>query len=93
MIMAAKAFEYEDFNKFDGVRFPKIWYAGMLQYDGELKLPIHYLVSPPEIERTLGEYFVHNGIRTFACRLASIQFSWHVGLDNLFQTTWQIMRS
>ncbi|GFZ13067.1 phosphoglycerate mutase, 2,3-bisphosphoglycerate-independent [Actinidia rufa] len=35
--------------------------------DGELKLPSHYLVSPPNIERTFGEYLVHNGVRTFAC--------------------------
>ncbi|URD95267.1 2,3-bisphosphoglycerate-independent phosphoglycerate mutase [Musa troglodytarum] len=39
MVMVAKALEYEDFDKFDRVRFPKIRYAGMLQYDGELKLP------------------------------------------------------
>ncbi|KAJ1407202.1 Phosphoglycerate mutase, 2,3-bisphosphoglycerate-independent [Sesbania bispinosa] len=52
MTMIAKALEYENFDKFDRVRFPKIHYAGMLEYDGELKLPSHYLVSPPEIERT-----------------------------------------
>ena len=68
MIMLAKALEYADFDKFDRVRVPKIRYAGMLQYDGELKLPSRYLVSPPEIERTSGEYLVKNGIRTFACR-------------------------
>lgn len=72
MVMIAKALEYEDFDKFDRVRFPKIRYAGMLQYDGELKLPSHYLVSPPEIERTSGEYLVYNGIRTFACRYVTI---------------------
>ncbi|KAJ7295077.1 hypothetical protein O6H91_Y214200 [Diphasiastrum complanatum] len=81
MTMAAKAFEYEDFNKFDRVRFPKIRYAGMLQYDGELKLPSHYLVSPPEIERTSGEFFVHNGIRTFACsetvKFGHVTFFWN----------------
>ena len=49
MVLVAKAFEYEDFDKFDRVRVPKIRYAGMLQYDGELKLPSHNLVSPPEI--------------------------------------------
>lgn len=68
MVMIAKSLEYADFDKFDRVRVPKIRYAGMLQYDGELKLPSHYLVSPPEIERTSGEYLVHNGVRTFACR-------------------------
>ena len=68
MVMLAKALEYDDFDKFDRVRFPKIRYAGMLQYDGELKLPSKYLVAPPEIERTSGEYLVKNGVRTFACR-------------------------
>ncbi|GJM92759.1 hypothetical protein PR202_ga09254 [Eleusine coracana subsp. coracana] len=56
MVMLAKALEYADFDKFDRVRVPKIRYAGMLQYDGELLLPKRYLVSPPEIERTSG-YF------------------------------------
>lgn len=69
MTMLAQALEYEKFDKFDRVRVPKIRYAGMLQYDGELKLPSHYLVSPPLIERTSGEYLVNNGIRTYACRL------------------------
>lgn len=68
MTMLAQALENEKFDKFDRVRMPKIRYAGMLQYDGELKLPSHYLVSPPLIERTSGEYLVNNGIRTFACR-------------------------
>jgi 2,3-bisphosphoglycerate-independent phosphoglycerate mutase len=45
MVMIAKALEYENFDKFDRVRFPKIRYAGMLEYDGELKLPNHYLVN------------------------------------------------
>ena len=67
MVMLAKALEYEDFGKFDRVRVPKIRYAGMLQYDGELKLPSHYLVAPPEIERTSGEYLARNGVRTYAC--------------------------
>ena len=66
-----KVTEYEDFDKFDRVRFPEIRFTGMLQYDGELKLPSHYLVSPPKIERTSGEYLVHHGVRTFACRLVS----------------------
>lgn len=68
MVMLAKALEFEDFTSFDRVRHPKIKYAGMLQYDGELKLPGHFLVSPPDIDRTSGEYLVHNGISTFACR-------------------------
>lgn len=59
--------EYENFDKFDTVRFPKIRYAGMLLYDGELKLPSRHLLSPPEIERTSGEYLFHNDVCTFGC--------------------------
>lgn len=82
MVMLAKALDYDKFDKFDRVKYPKIRYAGMLQYDGELKLPSHYLVSPPEIERTSGEYLVHNGVRTFACRqVVSIIFILHFSIS------------
>ncbi|XP_058214862.1 2,3-bisphosphoglycerate-independent phosphoglycerate mutase isoform X2 [Rhododendron vialii] len=88
MVMLAKALEYEDFDKFDRVRFPKIHYAGMLQYDGELKLPSHYLVSPPEIERTSGEYLVHNGVRIFACsetvKFGHVTFFWNGNRSGYF---------
>lgn len=82
MVMAAKAFEYENFDKFDRVRVPKIRYAGMLQYDGELKLPSHYLVSPPEIDRTSGEYLTHNGVRTYACRFVPLFISCPILFSN-----------
>jgi 2,3-bisphosphoglycerate-independent phosphoglycerate mutase len=62
------AFENEDtaFDKFDrGVR-PKVIYAGMMEYDGDLHVPARYLVSPPSIDRTLGEYLAASGIRTLA---------------------------
>ncbi|XVF29484.1 hypothetical protein REPUB_Repub15cG0124700 [Reevesia pubescens] len=89
MVMVAKALEYQDFDKFDRVRFPKIRYAGMLQYDGELKLPSHYLVSPPEIDRTSGEYLVHNGICTFACsetvKFGHVTFFWNGNRSGCFK--------
>ncbi|MBA0647397.1 hypothetical protein Goklo_015284 [Gossypium klotzschianum] len=88
MVMLAKALEYQDFNKFDRVRFPKIRYAGMLQYDGELKLPSRFLVSPPEIDRTSGEYLVHNGVRTFACsetvKFGHVTFFWNGNRSGYF---------
>ena len=40
------------FDKFDRVRAPKVTYAGMLQYDGDLKLPARFLVAPPAIRNT-----------------------------------------
>ena len=45
-----------EFDKFDRVRVPKVLYAGMLEYDGDLHIPSKYLVSPPEITNTMGEY-------------------------------------
>lgn len=30
----------EDFDKFDRVRAPKVYYAGMLEYDGDLHYPV-----------------------------------------------------
>ncbi|OMO96356.1 Phosphoglycerate mutase, 2,3-bisphosphoglycerate-independent [Corchorus olitorius] len=90
MVMLAKALEYPDFDKFDRVRFPKIRYAGMLQYDGELKLPSKYLVSPPEIDRTSGEYLVKNGIRTFACsetvKFGHVTFFWNGNRSGYFNS-------
>ncbi|MFQ6668960.1 hypothetical protein Gotur_034401 [Gossypium turneri] len=88
MVMLAKALEHQDFDKFDRVKVPKIRYAGMLQYDGELKLPGHYLVSPPEIDRTSGEYLVHNGVRTFACsetvKFGHVTFFWNGNRSGYF---------
>ena len=50
------AFENDDFPWFDRVRRPKVEYAGMMEYDGDLHVPAQYLVSPPSIDRTMGEY-------------------------------------
>ena len=43
-------------------------FAGLMQYDGEEKLPRHFLVPPPDIERTTGEYLARGcGVPTYAC--------------------------
>ncbi len=55
-IEISKAFCDEEFTQFDRVRFPKTAYAGMLEYDGDLHIPPVYLVAPPEITGTMGEY-------------------------------------
>ena len=56
----------EQFDKFDRVRVPKVMYAGMLEYDGDLHIPKNYLVSPPEITNTMGEYLADTGIPVLA---------------------------
>ncbi|MDR0501738.1 MAG: 2,3-bisphosphoglycerate-independent phosphoglycerate mutase [Treponema sp.] len=60
------AFEEDNFNKFDRKRRPKICYAGMMEYDGDLHVPKRYLVNPPSIDRTMGEYLAASGVRTLA---------------------------
>ena len=54
------------FDKFDRVRVPKVVYAGMLEYDGDLHIPAKYLVNPPEITETMGEYLANTGVRQYA---------------------------
>jgi len=54
------------FDKFDRVRVPKVVYAGMLEYDGDLHIPAKYLVNPPEITQTMGEYLAGTGVKQFA---------------------------
>ena len=66
-IEISKAFESgADFDKFDRVRVPSVLYAGMLEYDGDLHIPSRYLVSPPEITNTMGEYLADTGLSQLA---------------------------
>ena len=65
-IEISRAFEEENFDKFDRVVFPKVTYAGMLEYDGDLHIPSRYHVSPPEITGTMGEFLANTGVTQYA---------------------------
>jgi len=65
-IEISRAFEEADFKAFDRKRRPEVLYAGIMEYDGDLKIPKRYLVEPPAIDRTMGEYLVRNGAVQFA---------------------------
>jgi 2,3-bisphosphoglycerate-independent phosphoglycerate mutase len=60
------AFEQEGFDKFDRVRRPDVEYAGMMQYDGDAQVPRQYIVEPPSIDRTMGEYLVASKVKLLA---------------------------
>ncbi len=60
------AFEDDDFTAFDRKRRPAVEYAGMMEYDGDLHVPKQYLVPPPSIDRTMGEYLVATGVKQLA---------------------------
>ena len=61
-----RAFEDDDLPHFDRRRRPDVLYAGMMEYDGDLHLPSRFLVDPPSIERTVGQYLAHNGVTQLA---------------------------
>ncbi|MCI5676918.1 MAG: 2,3-bisphosphoglycerate-independent phosphoglycerate mutase [Clostridia bacterium] len=67
-IEISKAFDAPEgaFDKFDRVRVPKVVYAGMLEYDGDLHIPKKYLVNPPEITNTMSEYLAGTGVSQLA---------------------------
>ena len=60
------AFDRKDFDKFDRGNYTGVLFAGMLQYDGDLKIPTDYLVQPPVIKNTLTEVLCAAGIHEYA---------------------------
>ncbi len=60
------AFEDEAFAAFERGRRPAVFYAGMMEYDGDLRVPKHYLVNPPAIDRTVGQFLCAAGVRSLA---------------------------
>lgn len=65
-IEISRAFEDASLSKFDRVRAPKVVYAGMLEYDGDLHIPSRFLVNPPSIKHTMGEYLAKTGVSQLA---------------------------
>jgi 2,3-bisphosphoglycerate-independent phosphoglycerate mutase len=87
-IEISKAFEYDGFNHFPRERRPHVLYAGMMRYDGDLRLPTNYLVDPPAIERTMGEYLARNGIRQWAGaetqKFGHVTYFWNGNRSGMF---------
>jgi 2,3-bisphosphoglycerate-independent phosphoglycerate mutase len=65
-IEITRAFDDPELRAFDRGRRPDALYAGMMEYDGDLHLPQHYLVSPPEIERPMGQMLAEAGVSQLA---------------------------
>ncbi|MBR7033002.1 MAG: 2,3-bisphosphoglycerate-independent phosphoglycerate mutase, partial [Clostridia bacterium] len=66
-IEICRAFEGDaSFDKFDRKKIPAVRFSGMLEYDGDLHIPKKYLVNPPEITNTMGEYLTESGLSIFA---------------------------
>ncbi|NRA09283.1 MAG: 2,3-bisphosphoglycerate-independent phosphoglycerate mutase [Myxococcales bacterium] len=85
-----RAFEAEHFEAFDRVTHPDVEFAGMMQYDGDLQVPAHFLVSPPAIEETLGEYLVRNRLPQLAIsetqKYGHVTYFWNGNRSGHFDT-------
>ncbi|MHA1111440.1 MAG: 2,3-bisphosphoglycerate-independent phosphoglycerate mutase [Promethearchaeota archaeon] len=65
-IQISKAFEMDEFDKFERLSFPKVEYAGLLEYDDEAHIPSQYLVQPPDIQHTLSDFLCAQNIPQYA---------------------------
>ncbi len=65
-IEISRAFTEKEFTEFDREPLPDIFYAGMMEYDGDAHVPPNYLVHPPAIDRVVTEYLCSEGIKSFA---------------------------
>lgn len=92
-IELTRAFTEPDLTEFDRGPIPDVEFAGMMEYDGDLKLPRHYLVQPPEIDRTMGEYLARNRLRQFACsetqKFGHVTYFWNGNRTGMFDPAYE----
>ncbi len=90
-IEISRAFDDESFAEFDRGDMPKVMYAGMLEYDGDLKIPSRFLVEPPCIKNTLSEFLVNNGVSQFAVsetqKYGHVTYFWNGNRSEKFSDT------
>ena len=88
-----QAFEADGFREFDRQRRPDVLFAGMMEYDGDLHVPKRYLVMPPAIDRTLGEYFARNRITQLAVsetqKFGHVTYFWNGNRSGMFDATYE----
>lgn len=93
-IEISRAFDDEIFDKFDRERRPNVVYAGMLQYDGDLKIPRNYLVNPPHIMNTLSERLVAEGIKQYAVsetqKFGHVTYFWNGNRSEKFDESLEV---
>jgi 2,3-bisphosphoglycerate-independent phosphoglycerate mutase len=92
-IEITRAFTDKQFKPFDRGAFPKVIFAGMMEYDGDLHLPQKYLVNPPEIADTLGQYLAEKKVRQFACsetqKFGHVTYFWNGNRSGYFDAKWE----
>ncbi|HEX7836378.1 MAG TPA: 2,3-bisphosphoglycerate-independent phosphoglycerate mutase [Kofleriaceae bacterium] len=89
-IEISRAFDDPELRAFDRVRRPDAFYAGMMEYDGDLHIPRHYLVSPPEIDRPMGELLAQTHIPQLAIsetqKYGHVTYFWNGNRSGMFDS-------
>ncbi len=62
----SRAFDEPDLDTIHRNKIPHVKFAGIMQYDGDLKIPRRFLVTPPAIDAVMGEYLAASGVRQLA---------------------------
>ena len=87
-IQISRAFTEGEFGDFDRGQKPKISYAGMMEYDGDLHIPSSYLVNPPSIDETMGEYLAKNKLTQLALsetqKFGHVTYFWNGNKSGFF---------
>ena len=87
-IEISRAFDDADLDKFDRVRRPDVFYAGMMEYDGDLHIPQHYLVEPPEIAHPMGELLAESHVSQLAIsetqKYGHVTYFWNGNKSGMF---------
>jgi 2,3-bisphosphoglycerate-independent phosphoglycerate mutase len=87
-IEISRAFDAPEFLAFDRIRYPDVFYAGMMEYDGDLHIPMRYLVSPPEIERPMGELLAEAHVSQLAIsetqKYGHVTYFWNGNRSGMF---------
>jgi 2,3-bisphosphoglycerate-independent phosphoglycerate mutase len=89
-IEISRAFDDPELRAFDRVRRPDVLYAGMMEYDGDLHIPARYLVSPPEIERPMGELLAASHVSQLAIsetqKYGHVTYFWNGNRSGMFDS-------
>ncbi|MBK7533901.1 MAG: 2,3-bisphosphoglycerate-independent phosphoglycerate mutase [Myxococcales bacterium] len=84
----SRAFDDDTLTTFDRGRRPDVFFAGMMEYDGDLHLPRSYLVEPPTIERTMGELLAATGVTQLAIsetqKYGHVTYFWNGNKSGMF---------
>jgi 2,3-bisphosphoglycerate-independent phosphoglycerate mutase len=87
-IEISRAFDDAVFDHFDRVRRPDVWFAGMMEYDGDLHIPKRYLVQPPAIAHPMGEMLAEAHVSQLAIsetqKYGHVTYFWNGNRSGMF---------